>query len=200
MPPKDQTSPNPEQMISPEGSNPPSSLDIVELTSSLQATEPRRAISLHKRSASDSLVILRKPYLVGQSSSSLVTETQKWGRSFEPTMDPKKMKRWTYLHTHTMKLLLANRVSAQKSRLRRMEYIEKLNKDIETEQAKIAELAPQVSYYKHRRAMLQKENDEIKQKIEFLEKEEARKEAEYQALKDERDMLALTYFLQQEGL
>ncbi|KAK6231179.1 hypothetical protein QUC31_011515 [Theobroma cacao] len=189
MPPKDQTSPNPEQMISPEGSNPPSSLDIVELTSSLQATEPRRAISLHKRSASDSLVILRKPYLVGQSSSSLVTETQKWGRSFEPTMDPKKMKR-----------LLANRVSAQKSRLRRMEYIEKLNKDIETEQAKIAELAPQVSYYKHRRAMLQKENDEIKQKIEFLEKEEARKEAEYQALKDERDMLALTYFLQQEGL
>ncbi|XWS67275.1 hypothetical protein CRYUN_Cryun05aG0273500 [Craigia yunnanensis] len=230
MPPKYETSPNPDQMMNPKISYSSSSLDIVELTSSLQATQPCRA-SLHQRSASDSLVFVNKPYLVGSgsfqssngaegclklkggdgdkkaidhnvkesedssSTSSLITEThrqtepQKRCRNFDPSMDPEKFKR-----------LLANRVSAQKSRLKKLEYIEKLKKDINTEQARVSMLAPQVAFYELQRMMLQKENNAMKQRMETLEKEKAKKEDESQALKDERDMLALTYFLMQEGI
>ncbi|XP_022765847.1 basic leucine zipper 6-like [Durio zibethinus] len=214
---KYQTSPDPDQMMSPERSYSSSSLDIVELTSSLQDTKPCRA-SLHQRSASDSLAFVNKPYLVGpgscqssnigaewcskldggnadgkaidhnvekledSSSSSLIgestpppTEPQKRRRNFHPSMDPKNIKR-----------PLVNRVSAQKSRLRKLEYIEKFKRDINTEQARVSFLAPQ--------------NNAMKQRMEFLEKDMAKKDAEYQALKDERDMLALTYFLMQEGI
>ncbi|XWS55497.1 hypothetical protein CRYUN_Cryun09bG0005300 [Craigia yunnanensis] len=230
MPPKYETSSNPDQMMNPERSYTSSTLDIVELTSSLQVTEPRRA-SLHKRSASDSLAFVNKPYLVepgsfqrsngaegclklergdgdkkaidhnikesedSSSASSLITEThrqnepRKWCRNFDPDIDPKKIKR-----------LLANRVSAQKSRLRKLEYIEKLKKDINTEQARVSLIAPQVAFYEFQRRILQKENNAMKQRMETLEKENAKKEAEFQALKDERDMLSLTYFLMQEGI
>ncbi|XVF76867.1 hypothetical protein PTKIN_Ptkin13bG0301200 [Pterospermum kingtungense] len=196
MPPKHKTSPNP-----------------------VEFTEPCKA-SLHKRSASDSLVCLNMPYLVGsgsfqgssgaegclklnggdggkmaihhniiESETQTQTEPRKSTQNFDPNMDPKKLKR-----------LLMNRASAHKSRLRKLDYIEKLKNDINTEQARISFLAPQVAFYEHKRMLLQKENNAMKQKIKILEKEEATKAAEFQALKDERDVLSLTYFLMKEGI
>ncbi|XP_039015566.1 basic leucine zipper 6-like [Hibiscus syriacus] len=122
-------------------------------TLSLLSNQPHRAL-LHKRSASDSIAFVKKSHWAGTSSnidvqgcleingsdadgkgngtmgdsssaSSPIAETHyptqygKWGPNFCPDMDPKKIKR-----------LLANRVSAQKSRLKKAEYIENLKKDI----------------------------------------------------------------------
>ncbi|XVF08319.1 hypothetical protein REPUB_Repub06bG0216300 [Reevesia pubescens] len=69
MPPKFQTSTNPDQMMNQERSYSSSSLDIVELTSSLPpGTQPCRLPSLHQTSASDSLALVNKPYFVGPGS------------------------------------------------------------------------------------------------------------------------------------
>ncbi|KAK8494386.1 hypothetical protein V6N13_090939 [Hibiscus sabdariffa] len=192
-----------------------SGIDNGESTLSFQSKQSCRT-SLNQRSASDSITFVEKPQWVGSSNngaaigcleinegtignassaSSLVTEAHhpteygKWDQNFGPNMDPKKMKR-----------ILANRVAAQKSRLKKEEYIEKLKKEIATNQAKVAVLASAVSFHEEQRTALQQENDAMKQRMEFLEKEKAMKEAEYQALKDERDMLAFTHFLMREGI
>ncbi|KAK8578267.1 hypothetical protein V6N13_090934 [Hibiscus sabdariffa] len=192
-----------------------SALNNGESTLSFQSKQSCRT-SLNQRSGSDSITFVEKPQRVGSSNngaaigcleinegtigdvssaSSLVTEAHhptesgKWGQNFGPNMDPKKIKR-----------ILANRVAAQKSRLKKEEYIEKLKKEIATNQAKVAVLAPAVSFHEKLRMTLQQENDAMKQRMEFLQKEKAKKEAEYQALKDERDMLALTHFQMREDI
>ncbi|XVE62072.1 hypothetical protein DITRI_Ditri06bG0089800 [Diplodiscus trichospermus] len=68
MTPKYQNSPNPDQMVKHNRSYSSSSLDILVLKSSFQVTaEPCRA-SLHQRSASDTLCLVNKPYLIGPGS------------------------------------------------------------------------------------------------------------------------------------
>ncbi|OMO85005.1 hypothetical protein CCACVL1_10496 [Corchorus capsularis] len=200
MPPKFQIS----TPMNTEGSNSSSSLDMTKLTSSLEATEPVKAL-LHQGSASDSLTGVKRPCLVGQgssqspheveisenSSSSLVGQTKppKWSRSLDSEMDPKKLKR-----------VLANRASAHKSRLKKLEYVEKLEREVLVQQAKISALAPEVAFKRAQRNMLQQENDEMRRKMEILEKKKADKDAEFTKLKHERDVLALTRALQEEGL
>ncbi|OMO97612.1 hypothetical protein COLO4_14489 [Corchorus olitorius] len=201
MPPKFQIS----TPMNTEGSNSSSSLDMAKLTSSLEATEPGKAL-LHQGSApSDSLTRVERPCLVGQgssqrphgveisenSSSSLVGQTKppKWSRSVDPEMDPKKLKR-----------VLANRASAHKSRLKKLEYIEKLEKEVIAHEARISTLAPEVAFKRAQRDMLQQENDDMRRRMEILEKRKADKEAEFTKLKHERDILALTKALHEEGL
>ncbi|XP_039027076.1 basic leucine zipper 6-like [Hibiscus syriacus] len=196
------TTPN-DQMLSPDTEKSSISLENEESTLSLLSNQPPRAL-LHQRSASDSMTFVKKSHWVGPSSnitvegcleingsgadgkgidsykgtvgdsssaSPLVTETHyptqygKWGQNFGPDTDPKKIKR-----------LLANRVSAQKSRLKKAEYIENLKKDIAMKEEKVAVLAPAVSFYEKQRMMLEKENNVMKQRMETLEKEKAKKD------------------------
>ncbi|KAF2288498.1 hypothetical protein GH714_007929 [Hevea brasiliensis] len=81
--------------------------------------------------------------------------------------------------------MLGDRVPARNS----LPYLEKLRRDIETEEAKLSMLSPQVSYYELQCAILEKENNEMKEKVEVLENEKARKEDEFQALKEELEKL-----------
>ncbi|GMY25570.1 basic leucine zipper 34-like [Fagus crenata] len=104
----------------------------------------------------------------------------KWSREIDPSINPKKMKR-----------MIANRESAQRSRLRKLEYIEKLKRDIENEQARISLMSPQVKSYELRRMVLQNENNKMKERMETLEMEQAYKEVEFQLLKQELDELSL---------
>ncbi|KAL4313332.1 hypothetical protein GQ457_01G018910 [Hibiscus cannabinus] len=212
---KFETSPTPnDKMLKPDDEK-RYVVDNGESTLSFQSKQSRRT-SLHQRSASDSITFVEKPQWVGSSNNgaaticleinggtigdaspapSLVIETHhpagfgKLSQNISPGMDPKKIKR-----------LLSNRVSAQKSRLKKAEYIEKLKKEIVANQAKVAVLAPAVSFHENLRTTLQQENDAMKQRMEFLEMEKAMKEAEYQALKDERDVLEFTHFMMREGI
>ncbi|XVF55048.1 hypothetical protein PTKIN_Ptkin06aG0005500 [Pterospermum kingtungense] len=195
-----------------------------ETMSTERSTQPRRA-SLHRRSISDTFTLVVKACLgqeagavsfqssngaegcfklnggdsgVSSSVLSLIienhspTEPLKWGRSFDPNMDHKKIKRPP----------LENRVSAQKSWRLIMsedEYIEKLKTDINNVEARILGIAQQVALYERQNMMLRNENNEMKRKIEIIMKENEKKRAVYHALKDERDMLALTYSQMNEG-
>ncbi|KAH9736684.1 Basic leucine zipper 34 [Citrus sinensis] len=98
-----------------------------------------------------------------------------------------------------MKRLLANRVSAQRSRLRNLAYMEKLKKEIDNEEARLSVLLPLVSYYETECKLLGKMNREMKEMMEALENETAAKEAEFQALMEEKEALGLAYRLLGEG-
>ncbi|KAL9428732.1 hypothetical protein AB3S75_030674 [Citrus x aurantiifolia] len=98
-----------------------------------------------------------------------------------------------------MKRLLANRVSAQRSRLRKLAYMEKLKKEIDNEEARLSVLLPLVSHYETECKLLGKMNREMKEMMEALENETAAKEAEFQALMEEKEALGLAYRLLGEG-
>ncbi|TYI44882.1 basic leucine zipper 19 isoform X2 [Gossypium hirsutum] len=150
MDPKNETSPNAadNQMLNPNAEN-------EDLTLPLESIQP-----LHKRSASDSLAFVKEPYWHAPSSSAqgrLLGGAA--GSSSASHMDPKKLKR-----------LIANRASAQKSRLRRVEYVDKLEKKAEFLEATASLVSPRVTSERKKRMMLLKENAELKQKIEFYDK------------------------------
>ncbi|PPR96601.1 hypothetical protein GOBAR_AA24080 [Gossypium barbadense] len=96
--------------------------------------------------------------------------------------------------------LIANRASAQKSRLRRVEYVDKLEKKAEFLEATASLVCPRVTSERKKRMMLLKENAELKQRIEFYDKLLEKQDAEYKALKEERDLLSFTNLLIQEGI
>ncbi|MBA0824278.1 hypothetical protein Goarm_020955 [Gossypium armourianum] len=184
MDPKNETSPNAadNQMLNPNAEN-------EDLTLPLESIQPRR-VSLHKRSASDSLAFVKEPNWLAPSSSAqgrLLDGAA--GSSSASHMDPKKLKR-----------LIANRASAQKSRLRRVEYVDKLEKKAEFLEATVSLVSPRVTSERKKRMMLLKENAELKQRIEFYDKLLEKQDAEYKALKEERDLLSFTNLLIQEGI
>ncbi|GAY32074.1 Basic leucine zipper 34 [Citrus sinensis] len=120
--------------------------------------------------------------------SSSKIEPQKSVASNDHGKGPKRMKR-----------LLANRVSAQRSRLRKLAYMEKLKKEIDNEEARLSVLLPLVSHYETECKVLGKMNREMKEMMEALENETAAKEAEFQALMEEKEALGLAYRLLGEG-
>ncbi|XP_030924921.1 basic leucine zipper 34-like [Quercus lobata] len=125
------------------------------------------------------------PLVVNDSTkceSSTAAYHHKWDRKIDPGMNPKKMRR-----------LLANRESAQRSRLRKIEYIEALEREIENEKAKISFLAPQVTYYEIQHMIMSEENQKIREMLELLEIEKAYKDAEYVALKKEMESLKKSF-------
>ncbi|KAJ6670996.1 ACTIVATOR OF SPOMIN LUC3 [Salix viminalis] len=64
-------------------------------------------------------------------------------RAIDPNMDPKKLKR-----------VISNRVSAQKSRLKRLQYLADIERKVKALEEEIAALSPQVALYKsHNQAL-----------------------------------------------
>ncbi|XP_022964864.1 basic leucine zipper 19-like isoform X1 [Cucurbita moschata] len=76
------------------------------------------------------------------------------GRNIDPNMDPRKLKR-----------IMSNRVSAQKSRLKKVQYVADMERKLKALEAHIAVLSPQVELFRNQQHVLQMEQKRLNQKI-----------------------------------
>lgn len=72
-------------------------------------------------------------------------------------VDPKRIKR-----------ILANRQSAQRSRVRKLQYISELERSVSTLQTEVSALSPRVAFLDHQRLLLNVDNSALKQRIAAL--------------------------------
>ncbi|CAL5353183.1 unnamed protein product [Camellia sinensis] len=111
----------------------------------------------------------------------------KWGRIVDPNMDTKRLRR-----------ILSNRISAQKTRMRKAQYAKDLEKAMKDLQADIAVLNPRIESETENYKLLQMENGTLKQKMSVCEEKvkiSLAKFKEYQATIKELKEL---YFAQQK--
>ncbi|KAJ6348924.1 hypothetical protein OIU77_006505 [Salix suchowensis] len=105
--------------------------------------------------------------------------------SNERKIDPKRVKR-----------ILANRQSAQRSRVRKLQYISELERSVTSLQAEVSVLSPRVAYLDHRRLLLNVDNSSLKQRIAALAQDKIFKDAHQEALKREIERLRQVYHQQ----
>ncbi|CAA2955119.1 basic leucine zipper 61-like [Olea europaea subsp. europaea] len=77
--------------------------------------------------------------------------------SGDAIIDPKRIKR-----------ILANRKSAQRSRVRKLQYISELERSVTTLQSEVSALSPRVAFLDHQRLLLNVDNSALKQRIAAL--------------------------------
>ncbi|KAH9611172.1 hypothetical protein KSS87_006389 [Heliosperma pusillum] len=102
-------------------------------------------------------------------------------------LDPKRIKR-----------ILANRQSAQRSRVRKLQYISELERSVTTLQTEVSALSPRVAYLDHQRLILNVDNSALKQRIAALAQDKIFKDAHQEALKKEIERLRQIYHHQQQ--
>ncbi|KAG6407077.1 hypothetical protein SASPL_130059 [Salvia splendens] len=105
--------------------------------------------------------------------------------SGERIADPKRIKR-----------ILANRQSAQRSRVRKLQYISELERSVTSLQAEVSVLSPRVAYLDHQRLVLNVDNSVLKQRIAALAQDKVFKDAHQEALKREIERLGQIYYQQ----
>ncbi|CAN4103267.1 unnamed protein product [Withania somnifera] len=105
--------------------------------------------------------------------------------STEKIVDPKRIKR-----------ILANRQSAQRSRVRKLQYISELERSVTTLQAEVSVLSPRVAFLDHQRLVLNVDNSVLRQRIAALAQDKIFKDAHQEALKREIERLREVYFQQ----
>ncbi|XWS28052.1 hypothetical protein CRYUN_Cryun25bG0032700 [Craigia yunnanensis] len=126
----------------------------------------------------------------GEVESSCKPETQ--AAQAPPTsngdliIDPKRVKR-----------ILANRQSAQRSRVRKLQYISELERSVTTLQTEVSALSPRVAFFDHQRLILNVDNSALKQRIAALAQDKIFKDAHQEALKKEIERLRQVYQQQQ---
>ncbi|KAK1388856.1 Basic leucine zipper 61 [Heracleum sosnowskyi] len=101
--------------------------------------------------------------------------------------DPRRVKR-----------ILANRQSAQRSRVRKMQYVSELERAVNSLQAEIAVLSPRVAFLDHQRLVLNVDNSVLKQRIAALSQDKVFKDAHQEALKREIERLRQVHNYQQD--
>ncbi|XP_065876238.1 basic leucine zipper 61-like [Euphorbia lathyris] len=99
--------------------------------------------------------------------------------------DPKRVKR-----------ILANRQSAQRSRVRKLQYISELERTVTSLQAEVSVLSPRVAFLDHQRLLLNVDNSALKQRIAALAQDKIFKDAHQEALKREIERLRQVYHQQ----
>ncbi|XVF04302.1 hypothetical protein REPUB_Repub05bG0070700 [Reevesia pubescens] len=104
----------------------------------------------------------------------------------DPVIDPKRVKR-----------ILANRQSAQRSRVRKLQYISELERSVTTLQTEVSALSPRVAFLDHQRLILNVDNSALKQRIAALAQDNIFKDAHQEALKNEIERLRQVYEQQQ---
>lgn len=120
--------------------------------------------------------------------SSCKSEAQGTENSNEKiNIDPKRVKR-----------ILANRQSAQRSRVRKLQYISELERSVTSLQAEVSVLSPRVAFLDHQRLILNVDNSAIKQRIAALAQDKIFKDAHQEALRREIERLRKVY--QQQNL
>ncbi|KAH0744009.1 hypothetical protein KY290_032002 [Solanum tuberosum] len=105
--------------------------------------------------------------------------------SSKKIVDPKRIKR-----------ILANRQSAQRSRVRKLQYISELERSVTTLQAEVSVLSPRVAFLDHQRLVLNVDNSVLKQRIAALAQDKIFKDAHQEALKREIERLREIYYQQ----
>ncbi|KAI6690345.1 hypothetical protein NL676_027173 [Syzygium grande] len=105
----------------------------------------------------------------------------------DAVVDPKRVKR-----------ILANRQSAQRSRVRKLQYISELERCVTTLQSEVSALSPRVAFLDHQRLILNVDNSALKQRIAALAQDKIFKDAHQEALKKEIERLRRVY--QQQNL
>ncbi|CAJ1978851.1 unnamed protein product [Sphenostylis stenocarpa] len=105
--------------------------------------------------------------------------------SSEKITDPKRVKR-----------ILANRQSAQRSRVRKLQYISELERSVTSLQAEVSVLSPRVAFLDHQRLLLNVDNSTLKQRIAALAQDKIFKDAHQEALKREIERLRQVYHQQ----
>ncbi|KAM5578263.1 hypothetical protein ABKV19_008527 [Rosa sericea] len=100
-------------------------------------------------------------------------------------IDPKRVKR-----------ILANRQSAQRSRVRKLQYISELERSVTSLQAEVSVLSPRVAFLDHQRLLLNVDNSALKQRIAALAQDKIFKDAHQEALKREIERLRQVYHQQ----
>ncbi|KAE9586267.1 hypothetical protein Lal_00001017 [Lupinus albus] len=99
--------------------------------------------------------------------------------------DPKRVKR-----------ILANRQSAQRSRVRKLQYTSELERSVTSLQAEVSLLSPRVAFLDHQRLLLTVDNSALKQRIAALGQDKIFKDAHQEALKREIERLRQVYHQQ----
>ncbi|CAI9754971.1 unnamed protein product [Fraxinus pennsylvanica] len=102
--------------------------------------------------------------------------------SGDAIIDPKRIKR-----------ILANRKSAQRSRVRKLQYILELERSVTTLQNEVSALSPKVAFLDHQRLLLTVDNGALKQRIAALAQDKIFKDAHQEALKKEIERLRQIY-------
>ncbi|KAL3503157.1 hypothetical protein ACH5RR_037606 [Cinchona calisaya] len=102
--------------------------------------------------------------------------------STDATVDPKRVKR-----------ILANRQSAQRSRVRKLQYISELERSVTTFQTEVSALSPRVAFLDHQRMILNVDNSALKQRIAALTQDKIFKDAHQEALRKEMERLRQIY-------
>ncbi|VAI15918.1 unnamed protein product [Triticum turgidum subsp. durum] len=92
--------------------------------------------------------------------------------------DPKRVKR-----------ILANRQSAQRSRVRKLQYISELERSVTGLQMEVSALSPRVAFLDHQRSLLTVGNSHLRQRIAALAQDKIFKDAHQEALKEEIERL-----------
>uniref|UniRef100_A0ACD5YQ90 Uncharacterized protein n=2 Tax=Avena sativa TaxID=4498 RepID=A0ACD5YQ90_AVESA len=100
--------------------------------------------------------------------------------------DPKRVKR-----------ILANRQSAQRSRVRKLHYISELERSVTGLQMEVSALSPRVAFLDHQRSLLTVGNSHLRQRIAALAQDKIFKDAHQEALKEEIERLRQLYHQQQ---
>ncbi|XP_021732949.1 basic leucine zipper 34-like [Chenopodium quinoa] len=103
----------------------------------------------------------------------------------QPVVDPKRVKR-----------ILANRQSAQRSRVRKLQYISELERSVTTLQSEVSALSPRVAFLDHQRMILNVDNSTLKAKIAALAQDKIFKDAHQEAMKREIERLRQVYYQQ----
>ncbi|XP_047342205.1 basic leucine zipper 19-like isoform X2 [Impatiens glandulifera] len=96
--------------------------------------------------------------------------------------DPKRIKR-----------ILANRQSARRSRVRKLQYISELERSVTTLQTEVSTLSPRVAFLDHQRLVLNVDNSALKQRIAALIQDKMFKDAHQEAMKKEIERLRQVY-------
>ncbi|XP_059455725.1 basic leucine zipper 34-like [Corylus avellana] len=112
-------------------------------------------------------------------------------RDRDPNIDPKRLKR-----------ILASRQYSQKYRIKQLQYIMQLETEVKALQAEVAINSPRIEYSSCQNLLLRAENNSMKQKLSAFSSEIMFKEAHYEELKKERDLLKqfLEVYQQQQQL
>ncbi|WOL14542.1 hypothetical protein Cni_G23322 [Canna indica] len=124
-----------------------------------------------------------KPAAAEKQAKNESEEAQSAGA--ETIADPKRVKR-----------ILANRQSAQRSRVRKLQYISELERSVTTLQTEVSALSPRVAFLDHQRSLLTLGNSHLKQRIAALAQDKIFKDAHQEALKKEVERLRQVYHQQ----
>ncbi|EEC70157.1 hypothetical protein OsI_00868 [Oryza sativa Indica Group] len=92
--------------------------------------------------------------------------------------------------------ILANRQSAQRSRVRKLQYISELERSVTSLQTEVSALSPRVAFLDHQRSLLTLGNSHLKQRIAALAQDKIFKDAHQEALKKEIERLRQIYHQQ----